>query len=240
MKKFLNPKIIIPVAVSISLIGMVLYVLFAPETWWKPIYIRFDAETASADNGAAAEGHSTEEGTASTAHPTEETHASEPSLIPAETSHQPVGTAQQLVMPAIQPGQGVMYKLDPKVVNLAEPGGLRYLQVSLVLEFHPTVKEYYEAKVAAGEEAAAAAEESSGHGGGGEAAAAADPFQEAINTMRPVIDDIVTTMLSSKTFKDIATIEGKQQLKQELMTQVNTALGYQGIINIYFTEFVVQ
>lgn len=238
MKKFLNPKIIIPVAVSISLIGMVLYVLFAPETWWKPIYIRFDADTAAAADGATAESTHAE-ATSSTHEAATDAHSTEPGLVPSPETHQPASTAQQLVMPAIQPGQGVMYKLDPKVVNLAEPGGLRYLQVSLVLEFHPSVKEYYEAKVS--EAAGTEAEAASSHGGGeGEAAAVADPFQEAIDTMRPVIDDIVTTVLSSKTFKDIATIEGKQQLKQDLMTQINTALGYQGVINIYFTEFVVQ
>lgn len=233
MKKFLNPKIIIPVTVVISLIGMVLYVLFAPETWWKPIYIRFDAETASAATGTA-EASTHAEATASTHAPAPNSHSSEPSLVPDPVSHEPAATTQKLVMPAIQPGQGVMYKLDPKVVNLAEPGGLRYLQVSLVLEFHPSVKEYYEAKMSGETETAA----SSGHGGA--ATVAHDPFQDAIDTLRPVIDDIVTTLLSSKTFKDIATIEGKQQLKQDLMTQINTALGYQGVINIYFTEFVVQ
>ncbi len=236
MKKILNPKIVIPVVVSLSLIGMILYVLFAPETWWKPIYIRFDADTASAANGVV-EGSTPEGGAASTVQPAVENHTPEASLTPGLGSHQPVGAAQQLVMPAIQPGQGVMYKLDPKVVNLAEPGGLRYLQVSLVLEFHPSVKEYYETKMSG--ETATEAQAASGHSGG-ESNAVGDPFQEAIDSMRPVIDDIVTTLFSSKTFKDIATIEGKQQLKQELMTQINTALGYQGVINIYFTDFVVQ
>ena len=40
--------------------------------------------------------------------------------------------------------------------------------------------------------------------------------------------------------REIATIEGKQALKQELMTAVNEILGYQGVINIYFTDFVIQ
>lgn len=235
MKKFLNPKIVIPVAVVLVLVGMVAYVLFAPETWWKPIYIRFDAAEASADNGAAAPTTESNAGTSEAPAVAEESH---PTQLPAAldpTHNQPAVAGTQLVMPAIQPGQGIMYELDSKVVNLAEPGGLRYLQAGIVLEFHPSVKDYYEAKMT---EEAAAGHSSSAEGES--AAAAADPFKEAIDAMRPVIDDIVTTLLSSKTFNDVASIEGKQMLKQELMTNINTALGYQGVINIYFTEFVVQ
>ncbi|NJN92611.1 MAG: hypothetical protein HC875_00285 [Anaerolineales bacterium] len=229
MKKVLNPKIIIPVAVVLVLVGMVAYILFAPETWWKPIYIRFDAAEASADNGTTP----TTEAEASTHEAPGSTEEGHSAPLPAAldpTHTQPAVTGTQLVMPAIQPGQGIMYELESKVVNLAEPGGLRYLQAGVVLEFHPSVKDYYEAKIT--EEAA------SGHSAEGEAVA--DPFHEAIDAMRPVIDDIATTVLSSKTFNDVATIEGKQILKQELMTNINTALGYQGVINIYFTEFVVQ
>jgi flagellar FliL protein len=218
MKKFLNPKILIPTVVTVVLIGMVAYILLAPETWWKPVYIEFGAEEASAN-------------TSEVQAATPENHAPE-ITPPVESSHlEPATTiAPQLVMPAIQPGQGVMYQLEPKVVNLAEPGGLRYLQAGVVLEFHPTVKEYYLAKMSG--------ETDTGHGSEGEVAF--DPFQEAMDAMRPVIDDIVTTILSSKTFNEISTIEGKQALKQELMVKVNAALGYQGVVNIYFTEFVVQ
>lgn len=234
MKKFLNPKIIIPIAVVTVLIGTVAYILLAPETWWKPIYIRFDAEEASANNNAAHP--STPEAAATREFTLAAAESLPPQITPLlESGH--LGTsnnAPQLIMPAIQPGQGVMYKLDPKVVNLADPGGLRYLQASIVLEFHPTVKEYYEAKMLEKQNSG----ESSGHSSGGEVVV--DPFEEAMDSMRPVIDDIVTTVLSSKTFSEISTIEGKQTLKQELITKINTALGYQGVINIYFTEFVVQ
>ncbi|MCL4294720.1 MAG: flagellar basal body-associated FliL family protein [Anaerolineae bacterium] len=218
MKKFSNPKILIPAVVTVLLLGMVAYVLLAPETWWKPIYIEFDAEAASANTSTP---------------PAATPESQAPEMIPAiEPGHlEPASAAPQLVMPAIQPGQGVMYQLEPKVVNLAEPGGLRYLQAGIVLEFHPTVKEYYQARMS-GETAPA-------HGSGSEDSAL-DPFQGAIDAMRPVIDDIVTTVLSSKTFNEISTIEGKQVLKQELITKINAVLGYQGIVNIYFTEFVVQ
>lgn len=218
MKTFLNPKLLIPVVVTVLLLGLVAYILLAPETWWKPIYIQFDAQEASANSGAT---------------PASTPEHLPPALTPpVEAAHvPPAAIAPQLVMPAIQPGQGVMYKLEPKVVNLAEPGGLRYLQAGIVLEFHPTVREYYQTRTPG--------EAASAHGSGGESAAA-DPFQEAVDAMRPVIDDLVTTLLSSKTFNEISTIDGKQALKQELITKINAALGYQGVVNVYFTEFVVQ
>jgi hypothetical protein len=218
MKTILNPKFLIPIVVTLLLASTVGYILLAPDTWWKPIYIQYTDE-ASANSGTAEA----------------VTPESQPAAItpPGEVASGPGNIVPQLVMPAIQPGQGVMYQLEPKVVNLAEPGGLRYLQAGIVLEFHPTVKEYYLAKTS-GEGA------TTSHSSEAAAATPADAFQAAIDSMRPVIDDIVTTDLSSKTFNEIATIEGKQALKQELIGKINAALGYQGVINIYFTEFIVQ
>jgi flagellar FliL protein len=114
-----------------------------------------------------------------------------------------------------------MYPLDAKAVNLAEPGGLRYLQASIVLEFRPMDDNYYQLT--------------------GEARTKAETdFKTMIDARRPVIDDITMTLLSSKSFNDIATVDGKQALKKELITAINDALGYQGVINIYFTAFIVQ
>ncbi|HMQ56725.1 MAG TPA: flagellar basal body-associated FliL family protein, partial [Anaerolineae bacterium] len=150
--------------------------------------------------------------------------ATTPSIGPQPTTP-PQGGIPQGPQPlsSIQSGQptGVMYKLDPKVVNLAEPGGLRYLQVSMVLEIWPLVENYYTLEA-------------------DDRLAAEERFQELIDSRRPVIDDIVTTILSSKQFNDVASIEGKQELKNELTEAINNTLGYQGVINVYFTEFVVQ
>jgi flagellar FliL protein len=114
-----------------------------------------------------------------------------------------------------------MYALDTKVVNLAEPGGFRYLQAAIVLEFYPNQDDYYQLS----EEERTVAEEQ---------------FQVAMDAHRPVLDDIVMTTLSSKTFSDIATIAGKDTLKQELTAAINEALGYPAVAHVYFTEFVVQ
>jgi flagellar FliL protein len=209
MKKLLSPKIIIPLVVALLLLGMTGYILLAPSTWWKPFYVKMEMAGAAS---TAAEAQAAE---------------AVPQHAVATESSQPMpheggipATGQPASRSPLQP-PGIMYKLDSKVVNLAEPGGLRYLQVDIVLELWPLSEEYYTLQ-------------------GEELAAAQTKFNELIDARRPIIDDIVTSMLSSKTFNDIASIEGKTTLKEELMTAINGALGYQGVINVYFTNFVVQ
>ena len=205
VKKLLKPMILIPLLVGFLLMGLAAYILLAPETWWKPFYVRLEMD----DTEAAA---------AATTQPVEPAMATQP--MPQQTAAMP-----QPMQPGsyIQNGEpaGIMYELSPKVVNLAEPGGFRYLQVSMVLELWPLIDNYNQLQ-------------------GEERDLAIDQFREKMNSWQPVIDDILTTTLSSKTFADISTIEGKQTLKEELMASINELLGYQGVINIYFTEFVVQ
>ena len=214
MAKILNPKLLIPVFVVILLVGFVLYTLLAPETWWKPVYVRLEMDPTPVPAQAAAP-------------------AAEPA--PAQpTEAAPAGPEEMLNLSPAQTGQGIMYKLDTKVVNLADPGGLRYLQTMIVLEFHPMLDTYYGAGNAEEGDHAAGGD----HGEGAEATATG--FLATIDARRPVVDDIVMTVLSSKTYNEIATVKGKVALKKELMDKLNEALGYEGIINIYFTEFVVQ
>ena len=203
MSKLKNPKILIPAAVVIVLVGLALYIFLAPATWWKPFYVRLEMDEASAATAAQSD-------------------------LPPDMVNQPAPTtvvtqpvSHLSTLPVVPPGWGIMYQLDPKVVNLADPGGLRYLQASVVLEFRPMIENYSQL------------EEEERH-------LAEEKFIETIDTRRPIIDDLVMTLLSSKTFNEIATIEGKQALKEALITAINEALGYQGVLNVYFTDFVVS
>ncbi|MBN1103629.1 MAG: flagellar basal body-associated FliL family protein [Deltaproteobacteria bacterium] len=56
----------------------------------------------------------------------------------------------------------------------------------------------------------------------------------------PQMKDTILTTLSSKTFDDVNTLEGKMQLRMELMAMLNQYLKMGKIANIYFTEFIVQ
>ena len=61
-----------------------------------------------------------------------------------------------------------------------------------------------------------------------------------IEKQKAKLRDAVLMLLSSKTLKDISTVEGKLQLKQELLLRMNIILGQGTIKKIYFSEFVVQ
>ncbi len=54
------------------------------------------------------------------------------------------------------------------------------------------------------------------------------------------INDMVITLLSSKTFADIRTPQGKYNLKEDLIYRMNRLVGGKPIKNLYFTDFVSQ
>lgn len=54
------------------------------------------------------------------------------------------------------------------------------------------------------------------------------------------LKDTILMLLTSQSFKEISTVEGKLDLKQALLTRVNQTLGGGVVRRIYFTEFVVQ
>jgi len=56
----------------------------------------------------------------------------------------------------------------------------------------------------------------------------------------PMIKDAIIGLLSSKTMSELQGYEAQQILKEELISRVNALLETGRIINIYFTEFVMQ
>lgn len=54
------------------------------------------------------------------------------------------------------------------------------------------------------------------------------------------VRDIILMILPTKQFQEIRSVDGKTQLRQEIMTRLNELLKKESINNIYFTEFVVQ
>lgn len=54
------------------------------------------------------------------------------------------------------------------------------------------------------------------------------------------IRDAILVMLSTKTMQDIQDIQGKNQLKDEILAAVNKQITSGKIAKIYFTDFVVQ
>jgi flagellar FliL protein len=61
-----------------------------------------------------------------------------------------------------------------------------------------------------------------------------------VEKFKPMLDDAALILLSSKTYNDLATVEGKIVLKQEFISRMNQILGGNVVNKIYFSEFVVQ
>ena len=56
----------------------------------------------------------------------------------------------------------------------------------------------------------------------------------------PQIRDAILSILPSKRYEEITTVEGKNALRSELLTTANGFFNQEVIINIYFKEFVIQ
>lgn len=55
-----------------------------------------------------------------------------------------------------------------------------------------------------------------------------------------VMQDLLTTLLSSKSSEDLSTPTGKSDLKKAIMQQFGTVLNDLHLVDIYFPEFVMQ
>lgn len=63
---------------------------------------------------------------------------------------------------------------------------------------------------------------------------------EELNKRLPQIRDIMIEVLSSKTYSELATLHGKEHLKNEIMIRLNSILKTGTVRNVFFTEFVMQ
>jgi flagellar FliL protein len=135
--------------------------------------------------------------------------------------------ATEIPKEEVLPGEGIMIDTGTKIINLAEPGGRRYIRIGVVLEFVPP-EEDPEAKPVAAE----------GEG------AAIDPlveeFTNEVNARLPMINDTVITLLSSKSFEQLYTTEGKEALRHEIMEKIQSLMPHDELLGVYFTEFVVE
>jgi flagellar FliL protein len=192
--------------ISVFLMNVLMgYIMFAPDEMPKPFYLSY-----------AGQGATTVIVAPNTANLPQSTAKAGESTPPKATPVPPV------------PGNGKIVDTGSKIVNLADPGGRRYLRATLALEVMPP------AEVLAAMNATPKAGE----------AAAADPvltsYNDELNKKMPIINDTITTALSSKTFESIYTSQGKDKLREEIKQLLNERLPELHVIAIYFTEFVVQ
>jgi len=60
------------------------------------------------------------------------------------------------------------------------------------------------------------------------------------DVLMPKMRDTILTILSTKTAADITTNEGKEKLKEEILTRVNQFLPEEDAKEVFFTDFVIQ
>lgn len=204
---------------------LVVYVLFAPDTLPKPIYLVYQLPTGA--NPQPVEGVVPDAGepivNGGSANPiaiitgkTAVAENSQPAAKPEASDNRTTLSNSELV----SPGQGIMVDTSTKIVNLAEPGGKKFIRVTATLEFNPPAG--YDT-LPEEEKAAALAE-----------------FTTEITAKIPILDDTIVTLLSSKDFQSVYTTEGKDILRQEIMDAVNSRLPNHKVIYVYFKEFVMQ
>lgn len=222
----------------VGIIGFAAYSIFAPDEWPKLVCLSFtDGNGAIYSSGCGSGGSaSASSDTGASSHGSEATATEDPQTvtIPHEDPE---------VVVIAEPGQGLTVETGTKIVNLADPGGRRFLKATIVIEVAPPLA-VLEAQQAAAAAAAAAGESSGGGHGGATTTTTEDPamaaFNEEMTQRMPIINDTLTTVLSSKTYEEIYTIAGKNTLKEEIITSLNEILPELHVIAVYFTEFVVQ
>ena len=143
-------------------------------------------------------------------------------------------TAPKTVVVQEEKPRSVEYTIKDRIVNLADPGGRRYLKVTMVLQVQES-KKAQAAPAAGGTLRYAGWEE---NGTVAEAVAKETPV-ELPNA--PQVHDAITTVLSSKRTDEVTSTDGRERLKEELRLKINTVLPPgQQVVKILFTDFIIQ
>lgn len=67
-----------------------------------------------------------------------------------------------------------------------------------------------------------------------------EPSKEELEKRMPQIRDAILLLVGNKTFEELQDLQGKKQLKAELLSKINAILYNGQAKSIYFTDFVVQ
>jgi flagellar protein FliL len=214
----------IVLGVSVIFNALNSYILFAPDEFPKPFYVQYANGPTVAAPADPIQPTAMPNGT-----PVETSTPSAcllglfcPSSSSSETPQGPSTPLPTAIdMKSLHPGQGIMIDTGAKVVNLADPGGRRFVRVSIVLEFAPGDPAYFTATAEAKN-------------------TIVTTFTTELSPKLPIVNDVLVTVLSSKTFEQIYNPDGKDVLRKEIIQQLNMRLPEYSVIYVYFTEFAVQ
>jgi flagellar basal body-associated protein FliL len=134
------------------------------------------------------------------------------------------GSAKPPEIPDPAAGQhGVMLALDDKVVNLLQSGttSYRYAKIGVTVELRPDSAAFYGLTA----DARKTAEELAVKG-----------YEEDV----PLLLDALGRVVSARTSDQISTPATRTELKSELEDAFKSVLGDKEVLDIYFTELVMQ
>jgi flagellar basal body-associated protein FliL len=118
---------------------------------------------------------------------------------------------------------GPMLALESRVINLATSpaGGYKYAKVAVTIEFRPDAVSFY--KLASTDRAKEEKTET-----------------DKISQDVPLLLDALGAAVSSHDSASLTSADGRAKLKTELLAAIRKVLGDKDVIDIYFTDFVMQ
>jgi flagellar FliL protein len=127
-----------------------------------------------------------------------------------------------------KPKFGMMLPMRERIVNLSDPGVMRYLKISTVLE----ISEMNLKELPKGEKYVEKQTE----------------FKKEMAGTMPMIENEMTSILTGKTSAELMSPEGKQRLRDDIKVRVNKALEKvahdpkerQEVLSVYFSDFIIQ
>lgn len=116
---------------------------------------------------------------------------------------------------------GPMVSLEERVVNLQAGGSFRYAKIGVTVELRPADAAFYALT--------------------GEARLAADELVQAEHeAVVPLLLDALGTVVASRTSTELVALEGRADLKRDLVEAMRTVLGEDEVLDVYFTDLVMQ
>ena len=127
-----------------------------------------------------------------------------------------------------KPKYGMMLPLRERIVNLADPGVMRYLKATIVLEMMDSKL----TELPKGEEYKKKQEE----------------LKKDMAGTLPMIENELTAILTGKTSAELMSPDGKQRLRDDIKSRVNKALEKHShdpkereeVLSVYFSDFIIQ
>lgn len=130
-------------------------------------------------------------------------------------------TAPPTVPDPAEGQHGIMLALEERVVNLLDGGTFRYAKIGVTVELRPAEAAFYELT--------------------GEARAVAEELvHKDHETVVPLLLDALGQVVASRSSDELVAMEGRTHLKDDLIEAMRHVLGEHEVLNVYFTDLVMQ